>query len=534
MAITKQIIRAVLRGLSYREIVSMYSCSNRDVSSVKQLINGHEITEEKLANMTAGDVQALVDKGKPERVSSFLEPDFEQLVTKLANNKYYTLRQGWKTYCEQTTMTDKTYSYSRFCQRFNNYVKRHHLSAKLTHSPGRLMMVDWAGSTVSLHESFTDKQTVGYVFVATLPYSGMVYAQAFPTMAMSSWLQAHVDAFDYFGGVPQIVVPDNVRTAITPERSSGYRYVNKEYEQFASHYEFGIMPTRVRKPKDKGSVEAGVHVINQAVISVIHELRFHDWATMNRHITMLIDEVNTRPFRGKDVTRRSIFEEEVLLLQPLPDVPYIKVSWSTCTVGPNYHVYVDYRRYSVPYTLVGKTVHVKRTDHEIVIMHNGDVIATHIPAVHKGEYRTDASHVPKEHENMDNLWTTQQFTQRASTIGGYTVTVIRTLLENVQHAPQAFIACDNVLQLSRKHGSTTLEKACEILVTTNMRVSQTAVLNMVKSIVTENKRTRSHRVTVTNPTMLCDDDHIRGGDYYETTTNNTTTNINSFEEKTHG
>ncbi|WP_098731934.1 Mu transposase domain-containing protein [Brevibacterium epidermidis] len=252
----------------------------------------------------------------------------------------------------------------------------------------------------------TGPQSKTYLFVAVLPYSGLIYCQAFLNMKTPAWLEAHIAAFAYFGGVVQIVVPDNPTTSTHRRtRGDGERVINARYQDMADHYGVAIVPARVKKPRDKAAVENAVNVVNKRVIGYLDAEVFETLDELRGAIAERVYEINYELVRADDTTRIQRFDtEEAHLLAPLPDARFEEVEWKQAKVGRNYHVRADYQHYSVPYQLAGQILRVRLTATRVTIFNGSELVCEHRRRTgRKGQYSTLAEHVPIQHHNIDGL-----------------------------------------------------------------------------------------------------------------------------------
>lgn len=228
----------------------------------------------------------------------------------------------------------------------------------LNHKPGEILQVDWAGDTAKVVNTDTGELMPAYVFVASLPYSGYAYVEAFFSMNEECWIAAHINAFKFFGGVTRIIQCDNLKTGVTSHRKSEV-VLNKTYNDMAEHYGIAILPCRVRAPKDKAMVEVTVGVISGFILAALRSRRFLSLAELNKAIEERLNLFNHKPFQKRDGSRTSEFEEERKFLLPLPQRPFELSEWKIATVAPNYHISVDRINYSVPYEYIKQKVDVR-------------------------------------------------------------------------------------------------------------------------------------------------------------------------------
>ena len=245
MADYRSIMTLLFQGRSYREIVDAVGCSHRDVAAARKAIRGRELTAQRLREMSDVDLAGLFPDGRGKVSGGYDSPDLARVVTSLKSNRHFTLLQAWRTYVGSASQLRK-YGYSQYCHLFGEYAARNDLVATLHHEPGRAMFVDWAGDTIPVVDAVTGQVVKAYLFVAVLPFSGYVFCRAFTHMRIDVWIEAHVGAFELFGGAAQLVVPDNALTAThRKERGDAARFVNERYRQMADHYGCAIVPARV-------------------------------------------------------------------------------------------------------------------------------------------------------------------------------------------------------------------------------------------------------------------------------------------------
>jgi hypothetical protein len=311
-------------------------------------------------------------------------------------------------------------------------------------------------------------------------------------MRQASWQDGQAHAFDYCGGVPRMLVPDNCATAAN--RSAVYvTLVNGEYERFADHYGAAVVPTRVRKPRDKPTSETTVDLVEQWIIAPSNEMTFYTLEEFNEFCAERVDWLNGRPFSAKDGTRDSVYEaEEAPHMQPLPPEPYERCEWHSAKVAPDYHVTVDYMHYSVPFALIGRQVDVRLTASRVTVLDGGEVVAEHRRRHgRKGQYSTIEDHMPDRHRLQDSPWSPDRFSSWASRIGPETGAAIGRVLASRAIVEQAFVACRNILGLSKSYSPELLERACAQANAAGALPSYTGVKNRILSIRASDAEARS-------------------------------------------
>lgn len=491
MANYRAIVELVLAGRSYVEIVETVGCSRRDVSRVKQAIAEHGAVS--AAEVSDAELTAWFPDGRRRVSDEYEQPDLSRVLASMKQNRHFTLLQAWRRYADTNSAGKKKYGYSQFCALFADHVRTHDLVAVLHHEPGRAMLVDWAGDTIDLVDAVTGEVTRAVLFVAVLPFSGALFCRAYANMRSEAWLDAHVSAFSFYGGVVQIVVPDNPTTS-THQRHKGdaERVVNARYQQLADHYGTAVVPARSRKPRDKAAAENAVNVVNKRVIGYLEDDVFTSLAELNDAIEERVREINHDLRRADDTTRWERFEaEEAHLLGSLPDTRFEEVDWKELKAGRNYHVTADSQRYSVPYALAGRLLRVRLTTTRVTVFDGHDIVCEH-PRLQgrKGQYSTLPEHVPPQHRGIDGLWSRRWFTDRARSFGPATVQVIEQILDRQRIEAQGYLDCQNILNGLGKQNRERLEAACQELVNRGGHATYTTLKRLMAGIDGDTKKPR--------------------------------------------
>lgn len=491
MANYRMIMELVLGGRSYGEIVESAGCSRRDVSRVKQVIQARGVTS--ASGVSDEDLAVWFPDGRRKVSEEYEQPDLSAVLGAMKQQRHFTLLQAWRRYADAKSGDGKKYGYAQFCALFAEHVRRNDLVATLHHEPGRAMLVDWAGDTLDLVDQVTGQVTRAVLFVAVLPFSGAMFCRAYANMKSEAWLDAHVQAFAFYGGVPQLVVPDNPTTS-THQRQKGdaERVVNARYQQLADHYQTAIVPARAKKPRDKAAAENAVNVVNKRVIGYLESDIWTSLSELNEAIAERVREINHDLRRADDSTRWGRFEaEEEHLLGPLPDSRFEEVLWKEVKAGRNYHVTADYQRYSVPYKLTGRLLRLRLTSAKVTVFDGNEIVCEHPRlAGRKGQYSTLAEHVPEQHRNIDGLWSRRWFTDRARSFGPATVAVIEQILDRHVIEAQGYLDCQNILNGLGKQNRERLEAACQELINRSGHPTYTTLKRLMAAIDSDSRKPR--------------------------------------------
>jgi len=444
---------------------------------------------------------AIVEAAQQQRAT----PDFTAIHEQLRTNKNLTLMLLWEEYKE---VHADPYGYSRFCELYQRWRSKQDVVMRQEHKPGEKMFVDWAGATIPVHDRHRGVAWQAALFVATLGASSYTWAEATRDQQMESWLRAHVHAFEYFAGIPAMVVPDNTKTAVT----KAHRYdpdLNPTYFNFAQHCGFAIVPARPYKPRDKAKVENAVQLAQRWIVAALRHRKFFALDELNLAIGELLTKLNHRSFRKKDGTRASAWEElDKPALKPLPMSPFDLSEWSRARVNIDYHVAFDANLYSVPYNLVHEIVEVRSTPTLVEILHKGTRVASHIRIRGRGQTITNAEHRPKSH-SAHLEWTPSRMIHWAQTIGPHTARAFEHIMSAQPHPESGYRGCLGIIRLAKQYSAQRVEAACE-----RALLGRACRFKSIESIL----KTSLDKVPVDSSqpsSSTPQHDNIRGSEYFE-------------------
>lgn len=522
MANYRAILELVLAGRSYVEIVETVGCSRREISRVKQAATQHGVVS--AGAVTDAELAGWFPDGRRRVSDEYDQPDLARVLASMRRNRHFTLLQAWRRYADASSPGQKKYGYSQFCALFADHVQRNDLVATLHHEPGRAMLVDWAGDTIDLVDAVTGTVSRAVLFVAVLPFSGALFCRAYMDMKSEAWLDAHVRAFAFYGGVVQIIVPDNPTTS-THQRHKGdaERVVNARYQQLADHYGTAIVPARARRPRDKAAAENAVNVVNKRVLGYLEDDVWTSLSELNEAIDERVREINHDLRRADDTTRWERFEaEEASLLGPLPEAAFEEVTWKELKAGRNYHVTADSQRYSVPHALAGRLLRVRLLSSRVTVFDGHEIVCEHPRLTgRKGQYSTLPEHVPPQHRNIDGLWSRRWFTDRARSFGPATVEVIEQILDRQRIEAQGYLDCQNILSGLGKQNRERLEAACQELLNRRGSATYTTLKRIMAGIGSDADKPRpTSRAAATRkrsgPVAAGPDVFVRDASHYAT------------------
>lgn len=378
------------------------------------------------------------------------------LVRQELKRKGVTLQLLWE---EHTKATSSTLSYSHFCYMYRNWRKTQPQSMRQTHKAGDKVFVDYAGQTVAITDPLSGEINTAQIFVGVLGASNYVYAEATWSQRLPDWIASHQRMFEFYGGVPALVVLDNLRSGVT--KSCRYEpEINQTYADFIEYCGTAAMPTRPVKPKDKAKVENAVLIVSRWVLARLRHFKFTSLGELNIEIKKLLDILNRRPFKKMPGCRASLFNElEKPALRALPKYPYQFMEIKRARVHVDYHIELDHHYYSVPYQYISKEIMLHFNGQYVECRYQGQVIALHQRSYQKGQHTTVTEHMPKSHRKHAE-WSPGRFLTWASQIGTATSGYVEHLLSSRPHPEQGYRSCLGLLSLAKRYGNERLEKAC--------------------------------------------------------------------------
>jgi len=398
----------------------------------------------------------LFPTARHQRTSDRPLPPMEEIHRELCK-KGVTLQLLWMEYKEKYP---EGYQYSQFCEHFRRWQKSLDLSLRQEYRAGEKMFIDFAGKRIPIVNPATGDITEAEIFVAVLGASNYTYAEAVESQGLPSWIGAHVRAFEYFCGVTEILVPDNLKSGVT--RPCRYEPdLNPTYLDMCRHYGTVVIPARVSRPRDKAKVEAGVLLVTRWITAALRHHTFFSIAEANEKIGELLERLNVRKFKKLDTSRKELFETvEKPSLKPLPAARYEYAEWKKATANIDYHIEIDGHFYSVPYQLVRKQVEIRLTASVVDVLYKGRRLAIHQRSYRKGKFTTVDEHRPKSHQRYLE-WTPSRIISWAEKTGPSTAKLVETIMSAKPHPEQGFRSCLGILSLGKKYSAERLEAASE-------------------------------------------------------------------------
>jgi len=509
-----------------REVLRLTMCcdrSQREISSALGLAKGSVfgyLQRAKAAGLTWADAETMTDSELEARLFAQVghnEPpprapiDFEW-VSREVRRTGVTLQLLWVEYRDAARARGDgalAYQYSQFCDRYRAWRQKLPLVMRQEHRAGEKTFVDFSGKRPCIVDRETGEPIDVELFVAVLGASNYTYAEATRTQTLPDWLGAHVRAFEYFGGVSEIVVPDQLKSGVTiPDLHDPD--ITAAYAELAAHYGTAIIPARPKRPRDKAKVEVAVQITQRWILARLRHRRFFSLEELNAAIAELLEELNAHRFAKLEGCRRSAFEViDRPALKPLPAHRFVPAEWGRGKVNIDYHIEFDKRLYSVPHTLVKRAIEVRATATTVEILHDGRRVASHLRSYGpKGTAVTDPAHRPKSHRDYGD-WPPSRIISWAASFGPNTAKVVEEILASRPHPEQGYRSCLALIRTVKKYGRERAEAACAraLSIGSPSRKSVEMIL----------KRGLDRLELDTNTgASLGHHENIRGGNYYDT------------------
>ena len=421
-------------------------------------------------------------------------------------HKTMTLQLLWEEYAERHP--EGHYSYNHYCRLYKAWRQTQTPSMRQIHKAGEKLFVDYCGPTMGVVNPDTGEFRQAQIFVAVLGASNYTFAEATWSQGLENWVMSHARCFEYLGGVPELVVPDNLKSGV----SKACRYepdINPTYQQMACHYNTVVVPARPYKPKDKAKAEVAVQIVERWIMAALRREAFFSLKALNQRIAELLEKLNNRPFKKLPGSRASQFEVlDKPALKPLPQHPYTFTQIKTVRVHLDYHVEVDKHYYSVPHALIKKSLEAQISGELVRLYHQGEQVAAHPRSYRAGAHTTDDNHMPLAHQKHRE-WTPQRFESWGASIGSHTQQVVSRWLGQKKHAEQSYRACLGLLNLAKTYTPERLEAACH-------RALKSGIdrLAGIRSIL--QKGLDQQPLPAQQQELLADIEHtnIRGNSYY--------------------
>lgn len=498
----KELVRLKFHAqLSHAQIAAALGISKGVISKYLRLIGAAGLMAAEIERLSEPEIAARLRpaRGAADRPSVFVQPDYAGLHTDM-KRKGMTLLLGWQEYVAAHAGA-RTYRYTQFVDRYHQFAKSLKRSMRQVHRAGEKCFIDYAGPTVG----YGDGQRA-QIFVAVLGASSYTFACATARQTLADWVAGLVRAFEFFGGVTELTVPDNARALIAdPDRYEPQ--ASRTLLDVAAHYDTAILPARPYKPQDKAKVEVGVQVVERWILARLRHRQFATLAEVDAAITELLPDLNARSFKKLPGSRLSLYESlDRPALKALPVSRYELAVYRRAIVNIDYHIVFEGHYYSVPQALVRAQVEIRVSAGGVEVLHRGARVAAHRRSYKRGGYTTVAEHLPAAHR-AHLEWSPGRLIRWGQTIGPACAALIERLLESRKHPEQGYRACLGILRLARVHGAARLQAACTRALALG-NPSYACVASILKN------KLESQPITAESEWSAPTHDNVRGSGYY--------------------
>jgi len=457
-------IRQTLRlhheaGLSYGQVGRALGIPKATVGKTLLMARAAGVDWTAAQTLTDDELEARLYKPPVPRSSRQLEPDFAAIHQEL-KRPGVTLMLLWEEYLRGLAAAGQpAYKYTSFCVKYRAWAAGLKRSMRQTHLAGERLFVDYAGQTVGIVDASTGEITQAQVFVAVLGASNYTYACATARQTGADWIGAIIDALEFIGGVPRLIVPDQTRALIArPDRYEPT--ANRLVEELSSHYEVVVLPARPAHPRDKPKVEVGVLVVERWILARLRNRTFFSLRELNEAIGALLVHLNARAFKKLPGCRDSAFETlDRPALRALPATRMPVARFKRVRVNIDYHVEFDGHYYSVPHRLVRTELELRVTAATVEAFAGQQRVACHAYSTRRGAHTTVPEHMPASHR-AHLEWTPRSLIAWGERIGVGCAAVVRWQMEHRPHPEQGYRACLGLRALARKYGNERLDAAC--------------------------------------------------------------------------
>ena len=516
--LTMRKIREVLRlkdcGRSQREIASALCVAVGTICGYLKRAADRGLTWERVQQMSDAEIEAALFRDGGRNVAASRAPiDYAHVHSEL-HKTGVTLQLLWSEYQESVAARgdgSKPYQYSQFCELYCAWRVRLKPSMRRVHRAGEKAFVDYSGKKPRVTDAHTGEVHDVELFVMVLGASNYTYAEATRTQSLPDFVGATIRGFEYFGGVPEVIVPDQLRSAVKgPDRYEPD--INATYLEMAQHYGVVVMPARPRRPKDKAKVETAVLLVQRWILARLRHRTFFSLEELNQAIAEQLEELNARPFQKLDGCRNSAFAKlDRPALRALPRLRYELAERRTARVNIDYHIELERRYYSVPHQLVQQRVEVRATASIVEVFANGERVATHRRSYGaRGTAVTDPEHRP--HNHRDQVWPPERLIGWGAKYGPSVATVVEQMLARYVNPEQGYRACLGLMRTADRYGASRLNAACERALRVGMLGGPTR--KYIEAIL---QRGFDQQPTDAAPAKGSHLQHenVRGGDYYD-------------------
>lgn len=504
----RQLIRLKSQQESHRYISQVLGISRTTVVEYVKQLNASGMDWRELLLLNDEGLALLFSSSMIEDARYKHLANFFPYMDKELRKTGVTRRHLWQEYQQQTKGKEESYSYSQFCYHYQQWSKKGQVTAPLIHKAGEKLFIDFTGKLLETIDRDTGEIIPMQVFVGVLAASGYTFVRATYSQKQQDFLDCLSACLRYFGGVPSLIMPDNLKSAVV--KSSSYEpELTVAMKQWGLHYNTVILPVRSYKPKDKAAVENAVKQVYSHFFAPLRNEQFFSLAALNTALSEQLEIFNNKAYQHRDYSRRHLFEKtDQQYLQPLPAEDFCLKKQVRVMVQKNGHIWLseDKHYYSVPYKFIGQRVQVYYTSQQVEIYSNFKRVALHHRNRKGYGYTTESSHLSSTHRYYLG-WSPEKFKQWAAAIGTPTAALVDKIFETKPHPEQAYKSCQGILALARKVGNDRLNNACQ-----RALHYQSYYYNTVKRILEKGLDLEKDHLQATS--VLPDHENLRGSKYY--------------------
>jgi transposase len=506
----KEILRLVHTcSLSNREIAQSCDVARSTVSDYLRRAKAAGVNWPEAADLTETELEERLFPN--EHLASSVQrppPDCDYIYDQLRRyrNVNLTLTQLWLEYKEKYS---DGYQYTQFCEYYHRWRGRLDYCMRQEHRAGEKTFIDYSDG-LSIVNRLTGELIPTQLFVAVWGASNYTYADATLSQTLPDWIGSHVRAFQYFGCLARMLVPDNLKSGVNnacfyePE-------LNPTYAEMAEHYGCAVLPARPQKPRDKAKVEVGVLIAQRWILAVLRQCTFYSLTELNAAIRECLERLNTRPMRRLGKSRRDLFEAiDRPNALPLPPKAYEYAEWLKATVNIDYHIEIEHHYYSISFRLLRERLDVRLTATTVEAFHNGERVAAHVRSYVRGAHTTLREHMPPEHQQYAE-WSPSRFIQWASKIGVATAQLVEKIMAARTYPEQGYRACMGIIHLGQHYEPERVEAAAKRAIKYN-----TCSFKSVSAILAAGLDRQMDEGETPRQLTLPEHGNIRGKGYYAT------------------
>ncbi len=468
MSKIKQTLRMHLNGTSNRGIAKSLSINKSTVNEYIRKAKLDTLSIEELIKLDDPILEGRFFAGNPayadKRMQAFLD-NVTYFKEQLEAKNHVTRHTLWEEY---KSINPDGYGKSQFYFHLKqNLVAMKPPTTILSdhYQAAEKLFIDFAGDTLSYIDLETGDEVKVQVFVATMPYSDYAFVICVPSQRLDDFIYAMRMCLESLGGVPKIVVPDNLKSAVI--KADRYEPdINKAFADMGNHYGFVVIPARSARPQDKGLVESQVKRVYHRVYAKLRNLQFYSIVELNEVVQALVAKHNQTRMQQRPYTREErFFAKEKELLGELPDQIYETKYYAELQVMPTGRIFLskDKHYYSVPYDLIGRKATVIFTRSVVKIYVDNKCVATHLRTIGFGDTYERSHLAPNSLAYIDR--SPEYFIEKAAKVSKPLERLIQSIFRNKSSGvvnEVYYRVCEKMLKLQRSTPEEVFDKACNI------------------------------------------------------------------------